>query len=179
MRVFGYARAVDKLSLDKQRDMLSNAGVKESHIYIDEGDEFDNKSWLRLMQNLTKGDVIIVRQLGRLGDSGAEVIRNVQEVKRVGASIKFLDDNICTTGVEGEVLLSSLQAVERAKRHKNLERANLGRSCAKARGVKLGRKRSINRDQVQALFNEGVGATDISRQLNIGRSTVYQILRAI
>jgi len=43
--------------------------------------------------------------------------------------------------------------------------------------VQFGRKRSINRKKVQTLKEQGLGATDIARQMNIGRSTVYVILQ--
>ncbi len=51
-----------------------------------------------------------------------------------------------------------------------------GRIEAKAKGVKFGRKRSIERQKVSAMKAEGMGATAIARQLQIGRSTVYKIL---
>ncbi|WP_445164654.1 helix-turn-helix domain-containing protein [Nitrosomonas supralitoralis] len=45
------------------------------------------------------------------------------------------------------------------------------------RGVKFGRKRTVDREKALALKNKGVGATDIARNLGIGRSTVYKILK--
>ena len=47
-----------------------------------------------------------------------------------------------------------------------------------AKGVKFGRKRTIDRDKVQALREQGIGATDIARQMKIGRATVYKILQS-
>ena len=45
-----------------------------------------------------------------------------------------------------------------------------------AEGVKFGRKRSVNRKQVLTLKAQSLGASEIARQLNVGRSTVYKIL---
>ncbi|MAD45382.1 MAG: transposase, partial [Oceanospirillaceae bacterium] len=47
----------------------------------------------------------------------------------------------------------------------------------KAKGVKFGRKRSIDRDKVKELHEAGAGATDIANQMGIGRSTVYKLLK--
>ena len=47
-----------------------------------------------------------------------------------------------------------------------------------AKGIKFGRKRTIDRDKVQALREQGIGATDIARQMKIGRATVYKILQS-
>ncbi len=52
-----------------------------------------------------------------------------------------------------------------------------GTTGAKANGVQFGRKRSIDRNKVFALREKGLGATDIARQMKIGRSTVYVILQ--
>ncbi|HWQ27205.1 MAG TPA: helix-turn-helix domain-containing protein [Chlorobaculum sp.] len=53
------------------------------------------------------------------------------------------------------------------------DRTNEGRLEAKAKGVQFGRKKSINRDKVFALREQGLRATDIARQMKIRRSTVY------
>jgi hypothetical protein len=53
---------------------------------------------------------------------------------------------------------------------------NEGRLEAKAKGVKFGRKPSVDKEKVRALYNQGIGATEISRKLKIGRSTVYKVL---
>ena len=45
-----------------------------------------------------------------------------------------------------------------------------------AKGVKFGRKRSINWVELLQLHNDGMGATNIAKILSIGRSTVYKIL---
>ena len=58
----------------------------------------------------------------------------------------------------------------------NLERTNEGRLEAKANGVRMGRKPSIDRERVLELHQNGLGATQIARQLLIARSTVYKIL---
>ena len=63
-----------------------------------------------------------------------------------------------------------------AERERILERTNEGRPEAKARGVRFGRKPRIDNDRIRTRHGEGLGATEIARQLRIGRSTVYKIL---
>ena len=58
-----------------------------------------------------------------------------------------------------------------------LERTNEGRLEAKAKGIKFGRKRTIDRNKVRSLFKQGIGATKISKELDIARSTVYALLK--
>ena len=53
---------------------------------------------------------------------------------------------------------------------------DFGRMEAKARGVKFGRNRTIDRNKILALQAKGIGATNIAKQMGIGRSTVYKLL---
>lgn len=46
------------------------------------------------------------------------------------------------------------------------------------KGIKFGRKRSVDRGTVLALHQKGTGATEIARKLSITRSTVDKILEA-
>ena len=87
-----------------------------------------------------------------------------------------LDDGITTEGTMGRMVVTILSAVAQAERERILERTNEGRLEAKANGVRMGRKPSIDRDRVLKLHRKGLGATEISRQMGIARSTVYNIL---
>ncbi len=54
-----------------------------------------------------------------------------------------------------------------------------GIAAAKAKGKRLGRPAtSVTKAQVIELKSKGLGATAISKQLEIGRATVYKILKS-
>jgi DNA invertase Pin-like site-specific DNA recombinase len=57
-----------------------------------------------------------------------------------------------------------------------LEKTNEGSIEAKSKGIKFGRKRTIDRGKIIPLRVSGVGATEISKQDLIGRSTIYKLL---
>ncbi len=95
----------------------------------------------------------------------------------MGVAIRFLDDGISTEGTMGKMIVTILSAVAQAERQRILERTNEGRLEAKSRGVKFGRKPSVDKQKVLALREQGIGATDISRILNIARSSVYKVLQ--
>jgi DNA invertase Pin-like site-specific DNA recombinase len=94
----------------------------------------------------------------------------------MGVAIKFLDDGISTEGEMGKMMVIILSAVAQADRHRILERTNEGRIEAKLKGIKFGRKRTVDRKRLNDLYAQGVGATDIARKLGIARSTVYKVL---
>jgi len=188
MRLFGYARvSTSQQSLDLQIKALKEAKVRKNRIFTDKttggsgGDKPNGMATLRqglelLKVKVEKGDMVIVTKLDRLGRDTADMINLIKEFDSLGVAIKFLDDGISTEGTMGKMVVTILSAVAEAERSRILERTNEGRIEAKAKGVKFGRKRSINRDRVISLNAQGVGATAISQQLKIGRSTVYKIL---
>lgn len=179
MRLFGYARvSTSQQSLDIQLKSLKDAGVKPSRIFSDkESGCKTNRKGLELLQlKVEDGDVILVKKLDRLGRDTVDMINLIKNFDQQGVAVKFLDDGISTEGEMGKMIVTILSAVAQAERHRILERTNEGRQEAKIRGVRFGRKRKVDRSLVLSMFNQGVGATKISSQLKIARSTVYKII---
>lgn len=179
MRLFGYARvSTHQQSLDIQVKALEEAGVKPSRIFSDKASgSNDDRDGLRLLRvKVEEGDVILVKKLDRLGRDTADMIALIKEFDSIGVCIRFLDDGISTEGATGKMVVTILSAVAQAERQRILERTNEGRLEAQAKGVKFGRKRSVDRKKLRALREKGMGATDIAKQMGIGRSTVYQLL---
>ena len=165
MRLFGYARvSTSQQSLDIQIKALKNAKVETSRIFTDKisGSNLDRGGLKTLFVKVEAGDVILVTKLDRLG--------------RDTAAVRFLDDGISTEGTMGKMVVTILSAVAQAERQRILERTNEGRVEAKAKGIKFGRKRTIDRKKLLDLHKEGIGATKIAQQMGIARSTVYKLL---
>ena len=57
------------------------------------------------------------------------------------------------------------------------ERQLEGIKNAKEKGVYKGRKQNIDVEQIKKLKEEGYGATQIARELNIHRDSVYRLLK--
>lgn len=179
MRLFGYARvSTSQQSLDLQVKALRNEGVRANRIFTDKisGGHLNREGLQMLRLKVEEGDVILVKKLDRLGRDTADMIQLIKEFDDMGVAIRFLDDGISTEGTMGKMVVTILSAVAQAERQRILERTNEGRLEAKAKGIKFGRKPSVDKEKVRTLRSQGVGATEIARQLNIGRSTVYKVL---
>ncbi len=72
------------------------------------------------------------------------------------------------------MVVTILSAVAQAERQRILERTNEGRQEAQAKGIKFGRKPTVNKKKVAELKARGMGATEIARKMQIGRSTLYK-----
>ena len=180
MRLFGYARvSTSQQSLELQIKALKEAGVTSSRIFTDKatGGNSDREGLRLLRVKVEEGDVILVKKLDRLGRDTADMIQLIKEFDEMKVSIRFLDDGISTEGTMGKMVVTILAAVAQAERSRILERTNEGRAEAKIKGIKFGRKRTIDREKIIALYQSGTGATEISKQERVGRSTVYKILR--
>jgi DNA invertase Pin-like site-specific DNA recombinase len=180
MRLFGYARvSTSQQSLDVQVNALQEAGVKAHRIFTDKTTGTTaNREGLNLLQvKVEEGDIILVKKLDRLGRDTADMIQLIKQFDAMGVAVQFLDDGISTEGTMGKMVVTILAAVAQAECQRILERTNEGRLEAKAKGVKFGRKRTVNRQQVLTMKSQNLGASAIAKQLNIGRSTIYKILR--
>lgn len=179
MRLFGYGRvSTAQQSLDIQIKTLLAEGVDRKRIFTDKttGSKNGDRQGLKLLKvKVEAGDVILVTKLDRLGRDTAEMVALVEYFDTMGVAIKFLDDGISTEGTMGKMIITILSAVAQAERARILDRTNEGRIEAKAKGIKFGRKQSIDRQKVAELKAQGIGATAIAKQLGIGRSTVYKV----
>ena len=179
MRLFGYARvSTSQQSLEVQVKALKAEGVRGNRIFTDKesGSHVDREGLQMLRLKVEEGDIILVKKLDRLGRDTADMIQLIKEFDAMGVSIRFMDDGISTEGTMGKMVVTILSAVAQAERLRILERTNEGRQEAKAKGVKFGRKPTVDKAKVRLLSEQGVGATEIAKQLNIGRSTVYKAL---
>lgn len=182
MRLFGYARvSTSQQHLDVQVNALKASGVTANRIFTDKqtGSHMQRDGLQTLRLKVEEGDILLVKKLDRLGRDTVDMIQLIQEFDRLGVSVRFLDDGISTEGPMGKMVITILTAVAEAERLRLLERTNEGRLEAKAKGVKFGRKPSVDVGKVRSLYAEGVKAADIAKLLKIGRSTVYKALAAL
>ncbi|WP_407213335.1 recombinase family protein [Enterobacter hormaechei] len=178
MRIFGYARvSTSQQSLDIQIRALKDAGVKANRIFTDKasGSSTDREGLDLLRMKVEEGDVILVKKLDRLGRDTADMIQLIKEFDAQGVAVRFIDDGISTDGDMGQMVVTSCRLWQ-AERRRILERTNEGRQEAKLKGIKFGRRRTVDRNVVLTLHQKGTGATEIAHQLSIARSTVYKIL---
>ena len=159
MRLFGYARvSTSQQSLDIQIKALREAGVEMNRIFSDKASgSHVNRDGLSLLRvKVEQGDVILVKKLDRLGRDTADMIALIKEFDNLGVAIRFLDDGISTEGAMGKMVVTILSAVAQAERQRILERTNEGREEAKIRGVKFGRKRTVDREKALTMKDKGV-----------------------
>ena len=180
MPMYGYAR-VSTLSQsnDLQVTRLRAAGCDVVRQEAVSGRSRVGRSELEtILECVRPGDTLVVVKLDRLGRSTRDVLNLVHELESKGAALRVLEPEIDTSRPEGRIILTTLSMVAEMELTFIKERQRAGIEAAKAKGIYKGRKKSIDRDTVQRLRAEGVGATEIARRLGIGRASVYKVLAA-
>ena len=178
MRTFGYARvSTSQQSLDLQINALLEAGVEHRRIFTDKvtGKDLDRKGLQDLKVKVERGDLILVKKLDRLGRDTADMVQLIKYFDEVGVSVRFMDDGISTEGTMGKMVVTILSAVAQAERQRILERTNEGRIEAMSKGVRFGRKPSIDRKLFKELHDQKLGGTVIAKQMGISRAAVYKL----
>lgn len=179
-RLFGYARvSTSQQSLDVQIERLKKENVEEHRVFFDKisGTKKDRSGLDLLRIKVEKGDTILVTKLDRLGRNTWHMLELIEEFDKLGVSVRFLDDGISTEGNTGKMVVHILAAIAQAERSRILERTNEGREHAKSKGIKFGPKPKIDYVKVKELKSSGFGATQIAKELNISRKSVYNALK--
>lgn len=182
--LIGYARTStinQKAGLEAQLRDLQDAGCTE--IYKEEissrtAQRPELKAALKYMR---KGDTLVVTKIDRLARSVRDLNDIVATLKEKGVNIRFLaNPDMNTESANGKLMLSVLGAIAEFERDLMLERQREGIAKAKAEGKYKGRKPTAQAkgDDVLRLRAKGKTVMAIVEELDIGRTSVFRILKA-
>lgn len=180
MTSYGYARvSTSDQDLTIQREALLKAGCELVREEKKSGTTLEGRTELdTLMAFMRSGDTLTVTRIDRLARSIGDLQDIVRQLKTKGVSLRATEQPIDTSTAAGKAFLDMLGVFAEFETNLRKERQLEGIAKAKAAGVYTGRKASIDPAQVHTLRREGLGATDIAKQLGIGRASVYRILEA-
>ncbi len=127
---------------------------------------------------LRDGDTLVVTKLDRLARSTRHLGEVMETLTDKKAHLKIMDLGIDTGTATGELVVNLIGAIAQFERKMMLERQREGIAKAKSEGKYKGRKPTARAktDEVLQLKSEGMSATNIAKELSIGRASVYRIL---
>ena len=142
--IYGYARvSTDGQSVDAQVKQLRAAGAEKVFRETASGAKTDRAQLRRALDQLDKGDVLMVTRLDRLARSTRDLLNTLATVTGKGAGFRSLDAWADTTTAHGRLMLTVLGGLAEFERELIRARTGEGRARAKANGVKIGRKPTI------------------------------------
>ena len=180
MAVYGYARvSTTDQNLTIQREALKAAGCEVIRSEKISGTSRQGREELAtLMDFLRSGDTFVVTRLDRLARSARDLHNIVHELDQRGVILKATEQSVDTSGSAGKAFIGMVAVFAEFEADIRRERQMEGIARAKAKGVYKGRKASIDGEAVKAMKAQGLGATEISKRLGIGRASVYRVLKA-
>jgi DNA invertase Pin-like site-specific DNA recombinase len=126
---------------------------------------------------LGRVEVVLANSLSGLARSVPEAAAMLREF--ISRKVVLIIPGRINTSVSPEVFLKTLDAVEQLKHSATVEATNEGLAAAKARGIKLGRPRTLDahRGDVARLKAQGLSGRAIARELGLPVGSVFGILR--
>lgn len=179
MALYGYARvSTSDQDLSLQEQALRSAGCEIVRAEKATGSSRAGRVELELLLDFLRyGDTLVVTRVDRLARSIKDLQDIVFILKDRGVALKATEQPIDTHSAAGKAFLDMLGVFAEFETNIRSERQRDGIAAAKARGVYRGRKPTIDVTEVQRLhIEEKLGATEIARQLGIGRASVYRVL---
>src|ERR1035437_7410272 len=178
--IYGYARvSTDGQSVDAQVKQLRAAGAEKVFRETASGARSDRAQLRRALDELDKGDVLMVTRLDRLARSTRDLLNTVAAIAAKKAGFRSLGDTWAdTTTAHGRLMLTVLAGLAEFERDLIRARTSEGRERAKARGVKLGRKFKLTQHQqkeARARRDRGETLMDIARSYNVSHSTISRL----
>lgn len=186
--LIGYVRVStegDDQSTGLQHDALIEAGVDPRHIFEDHasGGRDDRPDLKAALDFVTKGDVLVVWKLDRLGRSLVHLLQIVNGLKARGAGFRSLtQSNLDTTTPEGRFFFSVFGALAEYERALIRERVQAGVKAAARRGRKGGRPRVIGDEKltaIVAMLEGGASKSAVCRSFGVKRTTLLDALKRI
>jgi DNA invertase Pin-like site-specific DNA recombinase len=181
MTLIGYARvSTADQSLEVQEAALKAAGCTTIRTEKRSGTTTRGRTELEtVLDFLRAGDTLVVTKIDRLARSVGDLQTIVRAIRDKGAYLKATDQgHVDTSSAHGKAFLDMLGVFAEFETNLRRERQMEGIAKAKAKGVYKGRPKSIEASEIKKLKASGLGATEIAKQLSIGRASVYRALSA-
>jgi len=178
MAVVGYRRVSSaSQSLDRQ-ELEGCDKVFEEKIT---GAKRDRPELNRMLDYIRDGDEVHVHSIDRLARDLRDLQSIIEQINDKDATITFIKEKLtfkpsAQADPFAKLQLHLMGAFAEFERSIIRDRQREGIARAKERGVYAGRKASIDVEKVKSLHASGVGASEIARQLGIGRASVYRLI---
>lgn len=179
--IFNYIR-VSTLHQNTDRQLL---GINCDREYVEKASakNVDRPELQNLLNNLREGDQVNVHELSRLARNTQDLLSIVDQIISVGASIKFLKENLTFDGSKKDdafqkLMLTMLGAISTFERDLMLERQREGIAIAKAKGKYKGRKSNFTDDDIKMIrgeFSTSKNKAELARKYGISRGYLYQL----
>lgn len=178
----GYARvSTEEQSLNRQIDMLNEVGCEKIFEEKISGIKRERQELIKMLEQLRKGDLIIVADLTRLSRSVKELFQLVEQIEAKGANIKSLKESWMDTSTpQGKLMFTIFAGISQFERDLISQRTIEGLVAARARGKKGGRPPKDEKDikLAKKMYEEKIySISEITKATGIGKTALYKYIK--
>jgi DNA invertase Pin-like site-specific DNA recombinase len=176
----GYARTStteQMAGLDAQMRDLKQVGCEK--LFVEQVSSVGERAQLAAaLDFMREGDTLVVTKLDRLARSIGHLSEITKTLEAKKTNLQVLAMGLDTSTATGRLMLNVIGSVAQFEREMMLERQREGIAKAKLDGRYKGRAPTARSKAttVRELRARGLGASEIARQVGIGRASVYRIL---
>lgn len=188
-RVFAYCRVSTlEQTTENQRREIEAAGFAvnpqrliEEHISGSVAAS-ERPGFIRLLDRMESGDVLIVTKLDRLGRNAMDIRKTVEQLAALDIRVHCLAlGGVDLTSAAGKMTMQVISAVAEFERDLLLERTHSGIARARAAGKRFGRPPALNEERQMAVIarlKAGDSISAVARQFSTTRQTILRIKTA-
>src|SRR6516225_10766114 len=179
--LIGYARvSSSEQETAAQVTALKAAGCERIYREKASGGRWDRPELQRLLDQLRKGDVLVVWKLDRLSRSLRDVLVIMERLAEAKAGFRSLTEAIDTTTAAGRMMMQMVGAFAEFERAMLRERTKAGLESARRDGRIGGRPPKLNNQQqteiVQMVTKGRKTAADAARLFEVHPATISRIV---
>ena len=139
----------------------------------------ERPGFMRLLDRMENGDVLIVTKLDRLGRNAMDIRKTVELLATSEIRVHCLAlGGVDLTSPAGKMTMQVISAVAEFERDLLLERTHAGIARAKASGKRFGRPPVLSEEQKRVVterLNAGISTSAIAREFNTTRQTILRV----
>lgn len=204
---YGYIR-VSTRHQDETRQSLAliEAGVSKDNIFIDKstGTTFiGREAWEKLLAKVVIGDIIVIKELDRLGRNNEEIKKNFELLNKKGVYLEFLEQPLLNTYGMGKLERELLQPIvlhllgyfaekenekrktRQAEAYASLPRDEKGRMISRKKNKPVGRPNALDnltaeqRRAIELFTNSQISLEECIKLSNLKRTTIFKIKKVL
>lgn len=138
----------------------------------------ERPEFMRLLDRLERGDVLVVTKLDRLGRNAMDLRATVESLEESGVRVHCLAlGGMDLTSAAGKMTMGVIAAVAEFERDLLIERTRAGLKTAKKNGKRFGRPPALSqqeRELVYGMLDAGVPISEIAHDMNTSRQTIIR-----
>lgn len=134
----------------------------------------------KLVQQLQRGDELIVSSLDRLGRKTSEILTLIESLEKRGIILKSLREGLDYSTISGRLVTQILVSVSELERSLISQRTKSALAAKREKGIVGGRPRIHSDERIQQakeLRAKGHSLAVISKQVGISISRLHQLLK--